>query len=245
MNSLWAPLTNFVSNFIFPRLCVYCSGELHDGDFLFCNLCWRQVPEVNPNKCPFCFNLRNGSVCTCDGFKESQIDGAAAGWYFEEPLRTMVHQMKYSSKRRFATHTGESLARKINVSGEFLCDYVIPVPLHHTRRRERGYNQTEMIAKGFCRVTGLPVAGKFLKRVRGGASQTTRSRKERADSIRNSFAVPERKISALKGKSVLLIDDVFTTGATLSECCRILKSAGAAKVYAATVALVQPETSGL
>jgi len=112
-------------------------------------------------------------------------------------------------------------------------DVIVPVPLHPARRRERGFNQAELLARSLSRLTGLPVM-LVLERVRYTTTQTAFDRTERMENLRNAFRLrPARNV---RGSRVLLVDDVLTTGSTLSECARVLKESGASSVHAATAA---------
>ena len=112
---------------------------------------------------------------------------------------------------------------------------VIPIPLHHLKKAERGFNQSYYIAKGISSQTSIAVKSNIIKRMRFTQSQTTMTLKEREENVEGAFKV--RKTENVKGKSVLLVDDVMTTGATINECGKVLLEAGANKVYAVSVAL--------
>ena len=112
-------------------------------------------------------------------------------------------------------------------------DLIVPVPLHPTKQRERGFNQAAVLAQALSKRTSLPV-GKALRRVRYTKTQTAFDRAERMQNLRHAFCLRPR--ADVQGLRVLLVDDVLTTGSTLSECARVLKKAGASSVYAATAA---------
>jgi ComF family protein len=112
---------------------------------------------------------------------------------------------------------------------------IIPVPLHPVKKAERGYNQSYYIAKGLSLITGIPLNNKVLKRVRFTETQTALSMTERRDNIKGAFSL-KRGVS-LSGKTVIILDDVITSGSTVSECGRVLLKGGAQKVYAVSAAL--------
>ena len=116
------------------------------------------------------------------------------------------------------------------------CDMVIPVPLHRARERERGFNQSEVLAEGTSRAMGTALTKGILKRRKNTKDQTYLNAQQRAENVNGAFVVsqPEK----VCGKGVILVDDVMTTGATLNECARMLQEAGAAQVLAATLAVV-------
>jgi ComF family protein len=111
-------------------------------------------------------------------------------------------------------------------------DALVPVPLHPARRRERGYNQAELLAKAMAAETGFPIIAHELRRIRATPSQTKLDRHARAENVKDAFALA--KDLSFTGLKILLVDDVYTTGATLNECARMLREAGAASVFALT-----------
>jgi len=116
------------------------------------------------------------------------------------------------------------------------CDLVIPVPLHRARHRERGFNQSDVLAEGISEATSVPLARGALRRKRNTRDQTYLNALQRAENVKGAFAVEEP--DRIDGKKVILVDDVMTTGATLNECARTLCAAGALDVFAATLAVV-------
>jgi ComF family protein len=172
-----------------------------------------------------------------------QNDGAGevvACWLFEKEgtLQKLIHGLKYDGM----TDVGVALGRR---AGRVLRPrwqgseptLIVPVPLHRSRRRERGYNQAEYICRGFSSALQVPVSTEVLLRGRYTSSQTHLDHAERAENVRGAFEVPARASSRLKGARVLLVDDVMTTGATMSEASRALHEGGAAAVTACALAL--------
>jgi ComF family protein len=120
----------------------------------------------------------------------------------------------------------------------FNVDYVFPVPLHNSRLRARGYNQSYILARALGKTLNIRIGAHILKRKRKTPSQAGKSASGRKRNVAGAFDIPKRHHSKLKGKSVLLVDDVFTTGATIEACARSLKAAGAAKVNVITLTRV-------
>jgi ComF family protein len=163
-----------------------------------------------------------------------------SSFVFEEKgaLQTMIHHLKYSGHRSLGTTLGRALGER------FLHEHpveslagVIPVPLHPVKQRERGYNQAAVIAEGFTAITGLRVNTDLLLRSRFGRSQTTLSRQERMENVRDAFTVDPGWRSRIGGMTFVLVDDVVTTGATIRECAGALVSLGANPVVVCSVAL--------
>jgi ComF family protein len=163
---------------------------------------------------------------------EETADARSAG-YHEGELRRAVLLLKFSRKTALARPLGELLAAELEgVLDAWQPDALVPVPIHWTRRLERGFNQSELIAEAAARRTGVP-ALPALRRTRRTPPQVGQSRDRRAHNIRGAFAVEPRRDVA--GKRLVLVDDVRTTGSTLAECARVLREADAAEVFALTV----------
>lgn len=179
------------------------------------------------------------AICGMCRRARPEFERAAAFGSYDGKLRELLHLLKYEGMRPVAQILGRLLAKAIAAAGlgseRFI---VIPVPLYRGRRGERGFNQAELLARSALRQLGLnwELQNGCLLRTRETASQTGLTRKQRRANVRGAFKVGER--SKVAGKDILLIDDVLTTGTTAAECARVLKRAGARKVYVATVARV-------
>ncbi len=166
---------------------------------------------------------------------------AAAYGSYEGGLRDLIHLLKYGGVRPAANVLGLMLAEAIaRIEPEFPADSlaVIPVPLHRTKLRQRGFNQAELIARAALKLNPLGdrlrLCARVLERKRDTASQIGLTSHQRRENLRGAFAVAQPQW--VKGREVLVVDDVYTTGATVSECARVLRRAGATKVWVATVA---------
>ncbi len=166
---------------------------------------------------------------------------AAAYGSYESGLRELIHLLKYGGVRPAANVLGRMLAEAVSVlAPEFAADPlpVIPVPLHRTKLRQRGFNQAELIARGAIKLSAsgsrLHLCAGVLERKRDTASQIGLTSHQRRANLRGAFAVAQPEL--LRGREVLVVDDVYTTGATVSECARVLRRAGATRVWVATVA---------
>jgi ComF family protein len=176
----------------------------------------------------------------CRRLEPPYVKATAYGSY-ESGLRELIHLLKYNQVRPAANVLGRMLVEAVEDLQPIFGDtelLIVPVPLHFTRLRQRGFNQSELIARAAMKVK--PSAGRFqlslglLERRRETKSQIGLSRHQRRENIRGAFVVT--RPHEMAGRDVLLVDDVFTTGTTVSECARILRRAGASKVYVATVA---------
>ncbi len=170
---------------------------------------------------------------------EPAFDRALSYGEYKGSLRGLIHLLKYENVTPAAAPLGEVLAQTISEllpASKHAVPLIVPVPLHQGRRRSRGFNQAELIARAAVRRSPdkFEVSTSLLVRHRETISQVGLSREERIENMRDAFRVIDRH--RLQGRAVILVDDVMTTGTTLSECARVLKSAGAERVWAATVA---------
>jgi len=191
---------------------------------------------------PYAFSADNGDPrCgLCRRLEPPFVKAAAYGSY-EGGLRELIHLLKYNGVRPAAKVLGRMLAEAVSHlqpalgEGSFL---VVPVPLHRKKLRQRGFNQSELIAQAALKLVNTSdrfhLAPAVLERRRETQAQIGLSRRQRRENMRGAFAVA--RADEVKDKPILLVDDVFTTGTTVSECARVLRRAGAWKVYVATVA---------
>lgn len=149
---------------------------------------------------------------------------------FDDVTASIVHALKYNDH----TELAPALARLIvNVSGEVIsaADYIIPVPLHPKRLRQRKFNQAQLLAKFISRSTGIRIIPDLLIRTKDIPSQSGLNRKQRIANVCNAFRVEQRHAHLIRGSKIIIVDDVITTGATLNECAKCLLLAGSIKIY--------------
>lgn len=226
-------LTNLTAkafDFLFPKRCIGCGRE---GAFI-CVSCSNKLSPILPPVCLRCgLPLSRGSLCSACAAGESSIEGIRSAFRFEGVAREAVHQLKYNNLKAIAPVLAGlmvPLYRSYAIPG----DVLVPVPLHPKRLRERGYNQSTLLARALGRLTGLSVDENSLVRQRYTNSQArTRNVTERHANVNGAFACHNHKLS---GKHVILIDDVATSGATLDACAEALKNAGALSVWGITFA---------
>jgi ComF family protein len=187
-----------------------------------------------PPLCPKCGRPQSSAILcsSCVGWR-AEIDGIRSPFRFDGAIRQAIHQLKYGNLRALA----ELLAQWLNdylVSNPVPGEVLVPVPLHHKRLRERGYNQSSLLAKELGKLTNLPVVDDCLIRQRHAPPQArTLTVDERRSNVANAFLCRDRR---LENKQVLLIDDVSTSGSTLDACARALKEAGATTVWGLVLA---------
>jgi len=215
-------------NLLFPPRCVVC-GQL---DTWLCAPCTAQLSWIRGPVCLRCgAPLDHGELCARCRKSPPRLDAIRSPLLFEGPLRVAVHRLKY----RHAWELAEPLADLLAVywhAHPLPVDIIVPVPLHPSRLRKRGYNQAALLARAFGARVGLAVDEQALQRVRATASQMRLSAHDRRRNVEGAFCCSNGRV---KGHSVLLIDDVCTTGATLEACADALRSGGAEAVSALTL----------
>jgi ComF family protein len=168
--------------------------------------------------------------------QEEIVSGFSSPFLFEKEkeLQTILHSLKYNGKFLLGKHLGELAAKQIyeEIKG-WEADLIIPVPLHPLKKAERGYNQSEFICKGISSVLKIPYRTDILKRTRFTPSQTTMTFEERKENVHKAFAISKR----INGKKIIIVDDVITTGATITECARVLKGNGVDEIFAFSIAV--------
>jgi ComF family protein len=155
-------------------------------------------------------------------------------------MQEIVQLLKYGGIRSLGVRLGEEIGARIQENSEFLAsDYLIPVPLHTLKRRERGYNQSEYLCRGISERTGIPVHTSLILRIRNTESQTHLNIEQRQENVGGAFAINPKQRMSVQGKSFIIVDDVITTGSTINACARVLRMAGAREVFVASAALAK------
>ena len=208
-DGLWSRLLDFVS----PRRCAVCGGRLAPTEHGLCSACLLRLPRTATWLTPSDNEVARlfwGRLPVCR---------AAAFFYFErrsEAARA-IYEMKYHGRPDTGYDLGRLAAAEMGAAGFFSgIDVVVPVPLARRRLRQRGYNQSEYIARGVASAAGLPVETRAVRRTVFTQSQTRLSHRERADNVEGAFSPADT--NRLHGRHVLMVDDVVTTGATLAAC---------------------------
>ncbi len=231
----------YLLHVLLPRTCFACGKDLtYNATAPLCPSCEDGLALPGPLICQRCgVVLKSGGAhCFhCRGSKGAQFKCKIirSACNFNEFSRGLVHALKYQGIDYVAPYMGTFMARRFTLFDELAdVNLVVPVPLFKKRARKRGYNQSELLARAFCKETGLPLDAASLVRVRDTGSQTKLGREARVTNMAGAFEV--KNAAAVKGKTVLLIDDVATTGSTLEACAQALRQAGVKRVMAYTFA---------
>lgn len=223
--------TRHVVDFALPPRCPGC-GVITPEPHSFCLRCWSALRFLGRPCCercalPFSYEEGEGALCGACLSQPPPFDRLRAAVAYGEIARKVVLRLKYGSRPGMAETIARFMARHLDDGARPL---LVPVPLHRWRIWRRGYNQAALIARSLARTHGLEMQLDLLERVKPTPPLKAMSARQRAQTVRGAFRVrPEAKVQ-VKGRHVLLIDDVYTSGATVSACARLLKRAGAARV---------------
>ncbi|MBD3168659.1 MAG: ComF family protein [candidate division Zixibacteria bacterium] len=239
------PLSELLQNiaedfycFLFPPKCILCGVDLEDGGRIICNDCQRRLlkePESTLPFCPYCRSSYPDYYEKCRRCGGRKSPGKLYALYeVNDSLRYYLHHFKYHRRPEI----GMDFARKaygVYGNADFIneIDLIIPVPMHKRKQLSRGYNQAEVLAKQLAGVFKLPVNASAIKRLRNTKSQTYLDPEKRFGNVKGAFRV--ESVDAVKNKTILLVDDIVTTGATLTECSRVLRKSGAKGVISFAV----------
>lgn len=214
----------------YPHTCTGCSTDILEEPDQLCLHCFNDLPETH-------FAQHSNNPIEKIFWGRLPVSAAHSQFYFakESLLQHLIHQLKYKGNKEIGVYLGELMGETLLRSNRFKnMDAIIPLPLYPDKERKRGYNQAAVIANGMSLVMNVPVVIDNVTRRRYTETQTKKHRAERWENVADSFVV--KKPEALKGKNILLVDDVVTTGATLEACGAALIQIENVKVYIATLA---------
>ena len=219
-----------ILNLFFPRLCAACGEPLLKNEETICLKCRLLLPKTG-------FELHPDNPLAQAFYGRVKLHAVTACYFFSKKgkVQHLIHELKYKGNTDAGLFLGEQLGESIKDAPQFQgIDYLIPVPLHPKREKRRGYNQSLLIAQGVNKVTGIAIGDKYLIRAAYNETQTHKSAEARYENVQHIFEV--RFAEELKGKHVLLIDDVLTTGATLEACAHQLETIPGISISVATAA---------
>ncbi len=243
MSNGFARVLRGLSNVIYPPSCINCSGltQNHGG---LCPQCWNQLQPIEKPWCdvlgsPFAYDVGVGILSADAIANPPPFTKARSAVLYDDVARTMVHRLKYKDR----TDLAQSMAGWMIRAGRELMpqvNAVLAVPLHRNRLMSRQYNQSAELSRVIAARCDLPHLPATLYRNKPTRRQVGLSNSARADNVKGAFKVPQNKRHNIAGKHLLLVDDVYTTGATVKSATRALLGAGADKVFVLTFARVAP-----
>lgn len=229
--SLWQ---DFIS-LIYPRSCICCDNLLLKSEEFICNQCFINLPQSK-------FEAENESELDKLFYGRVPVQKVGAFLIFEKSgkVQKILHSIKYNGNKRLAFRVGQWYGEKLKEYNVFvMADCIVPVPLHPKKQKQRGFNQSEEFAKGLSDSLHIPVVNDNLIRAEFTSTQTKKSKAERWENVKDKFELmyPER----LESKTILLVDDVITTGATLDACYQALNSAKEIKLSVISLAYAKKD----
>lgn len=215
-------------DFVYPPLCYLCNNRVEEEEGLICKACWRKLNVLKEKDCADLWISKGAG-------EKVYFTRLVALWEYDSQVQRVIHLLKYQGRRSLAQQIGQRLATLVSTDSEYReADLIVPVPLHHRKFRERGYNQSWLLGKAISEETGIRCEKRALKRIRYTRSQTELKAKERLGNVKGAFKVVKDKL--IKDKVIIVIDDLVTTGSTINSCAQALVSSGARKVLALAAA---------
>lgn len=227
-----------ILNVLFPKglKCIFCGDDINsDSPNCICDNCSKALPFVKGKVCVKCGNriYDEGDYCIDCKLLERSFEKVVSVFWYSDRIVSKVHQFKYENAKYLAQPFANIMFEKWQNQGVGV-DYIISVPICNSRLKSRGYNQAELLANEFSKLSKTPILKDYLKRVKETQTQVELDKSERAKNLQDAFQMVKR--AGIRNKTILLIDDVCTTGATANECAKKILSAGAKKVYVLTFA---------
>ena len=213
----------------YPRICPGCNTVLVTAEKNICTSCNFHLPRTGH------WEEKDNTIAKIF-WGRVQIENAAAYLFFQKKgrLQKIIHEIKYKNQKELGIELGRMFGNELKKSHFSQTELIVPVPLHPSRLKKRGYNQSEIIAKGISEAMNIPIEPNAIGRISENKSQTTKSRYERWENVQSIFEVTKPEL--LSGKHVLLVDDVLTTGATIEACATAILKVPETKVSVASLA---------
>lgn len=231
---------NRIIAIIFPDQCLACS-KIVSFEGLFCSPCWQKLQFITDPKCVICchpFEYASNSsqlICSKCIMKKPAFDKVISLFRYNNIIGKIIGDFKYRDATFLAKKLVKILYSRLQKDLEDI-DLIIAVPLHKKRLQKRKFNQAIFLAKEISKYSKKELSYDFLLRVKHTKTQVELRQKQREINLKNAFEINKKYLDLVKGKNILLIDDVMTTGTTLESCAKILKKAGAKNVTCLTIA---------
>ncbi len=231
-----------INNLLFPPRCIFCDGILDFRTTInVCDKCKNTVPAPKGLRCTYCFRKTRGyfgtDLCHHCRSKRPYFDRVVSVFEYDGLVRDCVIRLKFHKRTDHASAMGHYMALKAEDFGN--ADILIPVPISKERMYERGYNQSELFTKTMSKRLNIPMITNALYKIKDTPPQSTLKFERRAENVKGAYKVYKPEL--IKGKNILLTDDVTTTRSSLNECARMLKKAGAKSVVCVTFAVAEKD----
>lgn len=236
LSNLW----NFAIKSIFPPKCVRCN-DIVTSDATLCLTCWNNIEFIEEPSCkqcgiPFKFDIKNSSICIkCNG-NTFCFDSASSIFKYDKFSKKIIHNLKYGDKTYLSNYLATWVKKKIFTRSTHKYNWIVSVPMHRKQLNNRLYNQSTLLAKSLSKKLNVPFLNNALIKTKYTHAQTSMNKYNRRTNIKDSFAFNDIYKTLIKNSSIILIDDVYTTGATLNECSKILKKHHCSQIKVVTIA---------
>jgi len=217
----------------FPKICLSCDERLLENEQFICSSCFNSLKFLE-NICPICGAPKITRKCKICQTNEFLFNKACSVFMFNKVVQNLIHEFKYNEMTRIAKFMGALSLEYFERFQPFdHIDYIVPVPLHKVKKRSRGFNQAEYLTREISKNMSWEHLPKLIKRKRYTKTQTKLNKDQRKKNVSFAFKINPRY--EIKGKNILLVDDVFTTGATVNSISNVLKEKHANKVFVFTI----------
>ena len=230
---MFRAIINGFVDFVLPPVCLCCESSIENtfngrGSKFICPKCYSRLEKFNDIH-PWKEEMITNGI----------IDNSLSAFWFREGthIQTLMHEMKYGKMKSVGRMFGREIGGRVSSQSSFTWDYIIPVPLHKAKLRDRTYNQSEFIALGINEILKTTVLNDGILRTRFTGTQTKLNKQQRKENVKEAFSVNHK--NNVTGKNILVVDDVITTGATILECAETLKNAGAGIVWVCSAAYAE------
>lgn len=228
---------NFLVELLFPRRCPACDSPVDKMGNYICVKCRNIMKYIESPYCLKCGkSLKDDLTELCvDCTDTAHVFDRGRALYEYDSVKDAIYRLKYEKRREYAEFFGKELAMKLGKEiRSWKADAIVPVPLHKDRERMRGYNQAALVARVLGKELNIPVYENFIQRIKSTVPQKELIGKERQNNLKNAFKIGQNDV---KLKTIIVVDDVYTTGTTMDEIARCLKRAGIHRVYCVSLAV--------
>ena len=227
-----------ILDMVYPKVCPVC-GKTLSGDKLICDVCSERLVYADKNICIHCGKIlkdRASTICKVCETSETYFEEGRSVFYYNDAIKNSLMDFKYHNRRANAKFFAESIMRTLSDKLTLWnIDLIVPIPVHKKKLIERGYNQAAVLAEELCKLSKCDWTD-ALVRVEKTKPQKELTRLDRLNNLEKAIMVDDKKKNLIKNKNILIIDDIYTTGATVSSSSKVLLESGASKVFFITVA---------
>ena len=238
----WNNIRRALLDILYPVRCPVCDGVLPFGERYVHKACEDKLKKIGSLYCMKCGRpvLSDEEVfCRFCAIQRHEFDLGVSAYIYNDAMKNAIYRFKYGNRREYAGYFGRELAKAICKRKDILqADLIVPVPLYAGKLKKRGFNQAELLSAEVSRLLRIPMDARLVERIRSTRAQKELGAFERRKNLKKAFKIGQNDV---KLKKILVVDDIFTTGSTMDEIAGVLKQAGVASIYAATLATGAPK----